>query len=56
MDKIYNHYDIKTPDKWYEYEPLPVVDTPKVTIIWDFPIRTNRTIQTNRPDIVITHN
>ena len=28
---------------------------PKVTIFWDFPIRTHRTIQANRPDIVIKH-
>ena len=43
--QICSHYDIETPDKWHEYEPLPVVDTPKVTILWDFPIRSNRTIQ-----------
>ena len=53
--KICNHYDIETPDKWYEHEPLPVIDTPKVTILWYFPIRTDRTIQANRPDIVIKH-
>ena len=56
LDKIYtwkicNHYDIETPNKWYEHEPLPVVDISKVTILWDFPIRTDRTIQANRPDI-----
>ena len=31
------------------------MDTPKVTILWDFPIRSHRTIQANRPDIVIKH-
>ena len=31
------------------------MDTPKVTILWDFPIRTNITLQANRPDIVIKH-
>ena len=36
----------------YEHKLLPVVDTPKVTILWDFPTRTERTIQANRPDIV----
>ena len=50
-----NHYDIETPNKWYEQKPLLVVDTPKVNILWDFPIRADRTIQTNRPDIVIKH-
>ena len=53
--KNLNHYDIETPDKWYEHEPLPVVHTPKVTILWDFPVRTDRTIQANRSDIVIEH-
>ena len=38
-----------------EHEPLPAVDTPKVTILSDFPIRTGRTIQGNSPDIVIKH-
>ena len=53
--KIFIHYDIETPDKWYEHEPLPFVDIPKVTILWDFPIRSDRTIQVNRSDIVIKH-
>ena len=48
--KICHHYDIEIPGKWYEHKPLPVVDTPKVTILWDFPIRTDRTIQANRPE------
>ena len=53
--KICNHYNIETPSKWYERKPLLVVDTPKVTILWDFPIRTDRTIQANRPDIITKH-
>ena len=53
--KICNHYNIETPYKWYEQKLLPVVYTPKVTIFWHFPIRTDRTIQANRPDIVIKH-
>ena len=51
--KICNHYDIETPNKWYQH--IPVVNTPKVTIFWDFPIRTDITIQANRPDTVIKH-
>ena len=31
------------------------MDPPKVTILWDFLIRTDRTIQANRPDIIIKH-
>ena len=49
------HFDTETPDKGYEHKPLPVVDTPKVTILWGFLVRTDRSIQANRPDIVIKH-
>ena len=51
--KVCNHYGIETSDKWYEHKPLPAIDRTHVTILWDFPIRTDRTIQANRPDIVI---
>ena len=44
--KICNHYDIETPDKWYEHKSLPVVD-------WNFPIRTDKIRQFKRPDIAI---
>ena len=53
--KIRNHDDIEIPNKWYKYNPLPVVDIPKMTILRDFPIRTDRTIQANRTDILIKH-
>ena len=53
--EICNHYNTETPDIWYEHKQLPVVDTPKVIILWDFPIRNDRTIQANRPDRVIKH-
>ena len=61
LDNIYNGKSVtimilKDPTNGnYEHEPLPVVDTPKVTILWKFPIRTDRTIKANRPDIVIKH-
>ena len=53
--KICNHYNIETPNKLCEHKLLPVVVTPEVTILWDFPIRTDRTIQANWADIVIKH-
>ena len=60
LDNIYTYGKsvtimLKKPDKWYEHKPLPVVGTPKVTILWDFPTITDRTIQANRPGIVIKH-
>ena len=48
-----NPYDTEASDKWNEHQPLPVVDTPKMTIPWDFPVRTDRTIQADRPDILM---
>ena len=45
----------ETSKKWYEHKLLTIVDNPKVTILWNFPTRTDRTIQANRPDIVIKH-
>ena len=53
--KICNHYNTETANKWYEHKPLPVVDIPKVTILWDLPTKTDRTIQANRPDIIIKY-
>ena len=53
--KICNHYDIEPSDKWYEHKPLPAIDTPIVTILRDFPIRADRTIQAKKPDIVIKY-
>ena len=51
--KICRHYLISTPAKWYEHHPDPVTEGKDVSILWDFPIHTDRTIQANRPDIVI---
>ena len=51
--KILNFYKIKTEINWYEHKPLPVVEGKNVTILWDFPVHTDRTIQANRPDIIV---
>ena len=51
--KICNCYDIETSNKWCEHKSLYVVDTPKVTILWDFCIRTDSIIQAKRSYIVV---
>ena len=38
---------------WYEHHPAPVAEGKDAIVLWDFPIHTDRTIQANRPDIVI---
>lgn len=50
---ICRHYGIETHPNWYEHKPSPVTEGNNVTILWDFPVRTDRTIQANRPDIII---
>ena len=50
---ICKHYGIETCHNWYEHKPAPVVEGNNTTVLWDFPIHTDRTIQANRPDIVI---
>ena len=51
--KICRHYHINTDDKYYEHKPATVTENDDVTILWDMPIHTDRTIKANRPDIVI---
>ena len=40
-------------DKWYEHRTPHVVEGENATILLDFPINTDGSIQTNRPDIII---
>ena len=40
-------------EKWYEHTPQPVIESTKVTILWDFTIHTDSKIDANRPDITI---
>ena len=51
--KILNHFSIETNSNWYEHHPEPVTEGKNVTILWDFPVHTDRMIQANRPDIVV---
>ena len=51
--KICKSYKIETCEHRYEHKPQLVVEGDNVTLFWDFPIRTDRTIQTNSPDIIV---
>ena len=51
--KICKSYKMETCEHWYEHKPQPVVEGDNVILLWDFPIRTDRTIQANRPDIIV---
>ena len=50
--KIYKHYDIAVPSRWYEHKPSTVMEGKDVIILWDTPIHTDKDTA-NRPDIVI---
>ena len=51
--KICRHYGLPCHEKWYEHKPPPVLEGKDVTLLWDFSVHTDRTIQANRPDIII---
>ena len=51
--KICEHYNTPHAEKLYEHKTQAIVEGEYTTILWNFPINTDRTIQANRPDIVI---
>ena len=52
---ICKNFGIQVSSKYYEHQPMKVINKNNCIIIWDVPIITDRTIQANRPDIVL-HN
>ncbi|CAH3034003.1 unnamed protein product, partial [Porites lobata] len=52
---ICKDHDIEITDKWYEHEPETVIHNKdnNITIMWDMPVNTDRTITANRPDIIV---
>ena len=51
--KICNHYNTPHAEKWYERKTPLVVEGENTTMLWDFPIIKDKTIQAKGPDIVI---
>ena len=47
----YNLVESEVP--YYKYAPDPVLDNGNITLYWDRPIITDRTIVANKPDIVV---
>ena len=51
--KICKEFGIEVKERCYEHVPKNVTENDSVTILWDMPIHTDRTIAANRPDIVL---
>ena len=51
--EICQHYNAPYIEKWCEHKPQKVVEIESATILWDFPICIERTIQASKPDITI---
>ena len=51
--KIWQHYKAPYHKDWYEHKPEAVVETESATILLDFVIHKERTIDVNEPDITI---
>ena len=52
---ICKDHDLKITDKWYQHTPETVIHNKdnNLTIMWDMPVNTDRTITANRPDIIV---
>ena len=51
--KICQHYNAPYARNCYEHKPKKVVETESATILWDFSIHADRTMQANKSDINI---
>ena len=46
-------YGIEVNDKWYQHEPVSVIENDKCKILWDFTVQTDHIIQARRPDMIV---
>ena len=44
---------VKNREKWYIQKPEKVLESKNCKILWDFPIKTDKTLEHNRPDITV---
>ena len=48
-------YGIDCNDKWYDHQPLPIIENGEVRVTWDMTIYTDKVLKHNRPDITLVH-
>ena len=51
--KIFKEFGVEVKERWYEHDSKTITEKDSVTILWDMPIHTDKTIAANRPDIVL---
>ena len=47
------HYNAPYAEHWYEHHPAPVTEGNGVTILWDFTMHTDRSVEANWSDIIV---
>ena len=53
--EICRKYGIECTHKWYDHQPLPVVENGEVRATWDMTIYIDKVLKHNRPDITLVH-
>ncbi|XP_068684473.1 uncharacterized protein [Montipora foliosa] len=51
--ELRKNYDLECGEKWYEHQPIPVIENDQVKLVWDGTIVTDRRVPHNRPDITL---
>ena len=51
--KIFKEFGVEVKERWYEHDSKTITEKDSVTILWDMPIHTDKTIAANRPDIAL---
>ena len=48
-------YGIECAHKWYDHQPLPIVENGEVRATWDMTIYTDKVLKHNRADITLVY-
>ena len=51
--RICQYYNAEHTEHWYKHHPKPVTEGNDATILWDFTMNTDRSVEANQPDITV---
>ena len=51
--ELSRRYGLECGERWYEHQPIPVIENEQVKRMWDNTIITDRRVPHNRPDITL---